>query len=540
MKDLWRRLSPWLALGSLIIGTRLWYFTAQDLSDMPGASGPKLLVTATQGRFHNDWATWLVGCLLPTAGGDALLASQLASMIGGLAAALGMIFAGAALAGRTGAIGAGLAVGCWSMSTWMPLLTGPDPLVFGAAWLAIGLTWAGFALEFKGAPLVIAGSWLAMFSVAIRETAIPTLAFVALAPLMVRSWRGVVSLLAMGLGLKLGWHHLPQELNHSAPLNQANLSIETLKAGWEWVLFLQDRHMPEGRFEQLTVLALIAAALPGPKWARRALIGVLAVVIFFYTAAILGPKTRPRHLTSVAFGMVLMTGVLGGTLADLFKRWRGMRWAPAIVLALLMSLDTLAFMNNWGTYRAKITGAELPLLPAAPEIFQRRYPHNSDLNHRDLTAYGAAELVELASKYPGGIAIPRLRDERQYHLIAAAELQGLPWLVLNPKLCCREPANFCSRRLVEEINDANMTIVLPTEIEGIRRINASDEAWTNALLEAIEETEKMEEAAFWFVVPPDGHKTRPVPCPSSNPNMRGEGASMTPHHPPATRPPRRH
>lgn len=261
--------------------------------------------------------------------------------------------------------------------------------------------------------------------------------------------------------------------------------------------------MPGGVFDQLIVVAVLGALLPGPRLLRRLLVGAAAVSMLFYTALYLDGATRPRYLIGVSMGIVVLTG----TFAGLLGRWlpAALRWLPVALLGGLLSVDTLAYLSAWGTMHSRMTGAELPTLPAAPTPWTWRYLKQTDHNYRDLTIYGAMALVELVQANPGGVAIPRLRDERWRHLSAVAEREGRPWGLLDTGDCCGpQTIETCARRVVQGLSDAGMLLALPTTIGGVRRVNRQEDGWMNALTEAATSAGGTSQSEFWLIRPASG------------------------------------
>ena len=75
-----------------------------------------------------------------------------------------------------------------------------------------------------------------------------------------------------------------------------------------------------------------------------------------------------------------------------------------------------------------------------------------------------------------GLAVPRLRDDRHRNLQAYAAMNGQSILILDPGKCCAgTPVNGqCANRIVEAVKQAQLTVVLPTEVEGVERVHANE------------------------------------------------------------------
>ena len=98
-----------------------------------------------------------------------------------------------------------------------------------------------------------------------------------------------------------------------------------------------------------------------------------------------------------------------------------------------------------------------------------------------------------------GIAVPRLRDDRHRNLQAYAAMKGQSILILDPGKCCAgTPVNAqCANRIVKAVEQAQLTVVLPTEVEGVERVHANEKRWVADLRSAINSTGTQSEYWHW-------------------------------------------
>ncbi len=517
-----------LALG-LALALRLWIRAGLDLRDLPGPASAQIIAQTAAGELHKGWTQLAIGRLAPYLGGDIAAAALNVSLTASTAAVLGAMLAGWALAGRWAALGTGLVAGTWSIGVLLSLIIGPDPLALGMSWLALGLVWAGARTAPLGVPIAWGGAALLMFAAVIKESALPVLGLVALAPLLVRARLGVFLLSAPALwgGMMWFWRRFATARIHRTDL-QPSLEPAALVDGWMRIAELPHRAMAEGVLEQLVPAALVLALIPGPRPRRRLLVALASVALLLLTADALDEVTRPRYQVSASAGVIITVGTGLGLIMRALTRLplprvvRRLAWLPALALPALLLLDTLAFANAWGTRRAEITGADLPSLPAAPANWAWRYRRMTDIPHRDLTIYGGVDLVELVNAHPGGVAVPRLRDDRQSHLVAAAALAGNPHVVLDAGICCRAFPMRCADSVVAALDAAGVLIALPSDVKGIRRVNKSDDQWLSFLVQAAQRAGDLTEQGRWWRVREATGSGGALPCQGEGRRSRGK------------------
>jgi hypothetical protein len=538
-----------ILLGAL--WARRWIVGGLDLRDHAGAAGPITLSRAALGEFHRSLDVWLIGEVMTWTGDDPMVAAQVISLGSSMAMVLGALMGGWAMAGRRGALGAGLVTAAWSLSIYPAVVIGADPPAYGLIWLAAGLTWLGARLGWRGLPLLAAGCVMAGFATAIKESALPGVVVAAMAPLVIRKRYfflipcGLVTYLA----LQWGWETF--EPRQKFIFDQIPpVTLQSFQHGWIEVGLLPQRHMAAGVFDDLTVLCLLGALLPGPAWKQRAAMGLGALGCLWLCARTIDVATRapvvPRRLIGVSFGVVVMAGVGLGMIQHSLRRWRWLSWLPMVGISGMFFLDSWAYFYAWGQQRLSIAGGEAPTFAEAPEAWSRRYGTMTDMDFRDLSAYGSLEFVELVEAHPGGVALPRLRDERHAHLAAAAELADIPWVILDPIPC----GNKSAGQVLQAVSDAGMLVVIPTHLPGINRVNGENLVWEGRMdcrkppdptgkqpydycwvlqLEAAAETRGglAEAGPFWKTLAPTGSGAE-LPCQGDNPTHRGDYDSTVP------------
>ena len=135
-----------------------------------------------------------------------------------------------------------------------------------------------------------------------------------------------------------------------------------------------------------------------------------------------------------------------------------------------------------------------------------------DIPHRDLSMYGAVELVQ-RFKSGEGIASMRLRDARDRSVMAYALLYGQKHVILDPGICCKgKPVDeICAMRIVRQVSQSGLTLSLPTNIEGIERIYPNERRWRELLQNAAQQTLLLDNGEFWWnYLPLSDSET--IPC----------------------------
>ena len=498
-----------LAVLLAAIALRGWLLAVVDLRDLPGAAGGQTIAAAAAGAFHGDWAIRLVGLALPLTDGDIPAAAHMVAWISSGAMVLGATLGSAALAGWRGALAGAVVSAVWSQGLLVSMLIGPDPPAIGAAWLGVGLCWwsAGRGLS---APLAFVGAVLVMWSVAIKELALPALALLTLTPILGRGWGRLLGTAALLLGCWWGLQELRPnaltgQLQHSAdlPALTAASLLDGLRA-----IFGMARGWPDGLLEQILLAALAAGLLPGPRWPARALTAIISVAVLGLTAAALGGRLSPRLLLGASFGGVVLLAVLS-------VRLTGGRLWGILLIGGGLSLDGLAWLSAWTTERTEAIAADPLSLPQAPRLWSMRYTGASyAANNGRMRDIATADGVTLAVAAASGLGLPPLRDRRDEMPRAIAALNDAPSSLLHPRLCCTEPHAACATRLVTELDEAGMTLVIPRRRPSEPMVDRPFEAWRGMLIDAAEQAGGLREDGWWWIRPATG-SGGPVPCPES-------------------------
>ena len=284
----------------------------------------------------------------------------------------------------------------------------------------------------------------------------------------------------------------------------------TIEHGWHRLQDLPRRGLPEGMFESLWWIGggLSIGTFIHQTWYSQALqessdmdttwspmiLWIATGIGLCITAAGLGELSRPRYMVGLGMGLLLpIAASLGGYAT---------RWAKIVgcVIGLNLFVNTWAF-GQWGQVRARMLGGEPPTVPSAPSIWANKYLRYPILTLRDLTMMGALDFQDTWQTMPNtkGIAVPRLRDDRHRNLQAYAAMKGQSILILDPGKCCAgTPVNAqCAYRIVKAVEQAQLTVVLPTEVEGVERVHANEKRWVADLRSAINSTGTQSEYWHW-------------------------------------------
>ncbi len=495
-----------------------------DLRDLPGPGGVKIIAALTEGNLQRDGATALIAGALPWFA-DAEQAARVVVFAGGSLAVVGAYLAARGAAGRAAGLAtAGLAA-AWSQGVYTSLLIGADGIATGIAWLGAGLALCAGRLGWAGVVVAPVGLALAAAAVPIKVSALPAVAAIAAAPLLVRTTRWPVG---VGIGAALGLAVLavkgtlfPEQAAHVGEV--AGPSLEMVQAGWRRLRGLPDAH-PEGLvLVQLTTAAAVGALLPGRGWVGRLVLGAACWVALGFTAETVGDKLRPRFLTATALPVLVLAGCALGVAVDLvrmgIRRWfpRGHAGSAALLaLPLLAAIplwqDTLAFHHAWARVRAQQLGSRPADLPQPPAAWAQHYSRLGGLVFVDTSDQGALDLVLLGrAAGEGGVATVPLRDAREFHMRAGAGLAGRPSLVLDTQRCCRprEGAPACAQRLVTELDAAGMQLLIPVQVDRTLRVPRPHQALWHAIEASAGDAEVV--SPWWKVRQPSGAGGAP-PC----------------------------
>ncbi|MEC7983974.1 MAG: hypothetical protein VX278_02350 [Myxococcota bacterium] len=472
-----RRVLP-VFIGFLVLhGILRW---GLDLRDMPGAAGTEVLYKAALGERKENYTVWILLLLQYNLSISVLQSAKLCSLLGGLCSVWGIYLAGKAISERTGLYSALLCIS-WSMTHYYSLMVGSDPLAFGFSWLSVGLCWYGGARGWWGLPVLMLGLSMASFAVRIKELALPPLALIPLYPMWVRSKRTAVLSLPFVLysaywGYAWMWPAQAHRLQTEVVLDSGSFT-----QGWNRLIALYERGIPQGKFDQLILLPALLLPFSRRNF-KKYILWAAAALLLIGTAYMLQQRARPRYLASAALGSLLVLGFVLSTIR--FHR------AMLCAVCFLFIMDGWAYFDVWGEKRQQMVGGNAPRFPAAPSPWRRQYESMSDLTLRDLSLYGAISMVEKVQE-TDGIASMRLRDERHRSLLAFATLYDKGFVILDPGACCAgNPVDErCAQRTTRAVKEAGFTLLLPTDIKGIERIYPNEERWRTLLLQSVTQTE---------------------------------------------------
>ena len=505
------------ALAAVVLAAvvvRLALLSVMDVADLPGAGGVVALYRLISERPDPQPFVQVLRAARWLAGPDPVAAARLTSLVGSVAMVLGAAAGGAALDGRRGAVAAAGIAGVWSLALTPALLIGPDPITFGAAWLGAGLAWLGAASGGPGLVLFAAGIALVGAAATIKAVALPAVGLLLLAPLLCRHPRWLLAQVPiLAAAAVLAGPRLAG--TDTGPFESAALSAGALQAGWQGLAALPGRGLPEGALEQLVIAAAVGGLVPArgqhpARWLGQALLAAGVVVGLLALVGAMEPRTRPRYLTPLALGVVVLTGALASKVGS----WMGrLGWLPAVAVVGLLSLDAWAWLHAWDAQRVALAGNAPAGIPAPPEAWQRRYARLALHTQLDLSVESGAQLVALVDELPGGVAIPPLRDERHRLLTVAASRAGTPSQVLLRRTCCQQQQALgaCAAAVVSGLDAAGVALALPTQTDQLSRINHSEQAWLDALVAAASARSGLEARGGWRVRQATASGS-PLPC----------------------------
>jgi hypothetical protein len=527
-----------LPLWSILLGLPLYWLiqtvlrVTLDLRDLPGSASTLSILYATGKSRGSDAAAYVFNWCRFWLDVDLETAMWLTSTLSGTAMIVGIIATATSIWGKRAGVWAGILGACWPLSQQMGLLVGLDSLAIGSTWLGLGCLAIGLHGGWWGLVLLPIAGWMLPLAVDVKSIAIPSLVVLSgilLPPNKANSYKawlvGLVATLAFATTLSGTDDHrvvLPE------------ISRFTIEHGWHRLQDLPRRGLPEGMFQTLLwiggVLSIgtflhqtwLDKLYKNPMvwtrvWGPVLLWGATGIGLCI-TAAGLGELSRPRYLVGLGMGLLLP---IAASLANYSMRWAK---AAGILLGLHMLLNTWGFFGQWGQVRQRMLGGNPPTIPTAPSIWAKRYVRYPILTLRDLTMMGALDFQDSWTTMPQteGIAVPRLRDDRHRNLQAYAAMTGQSILILDPGKCCAgTPVNAqCANRIVKAVQEAHLTVVLPTEVEGVERVHANEKRWVADLRSAIASTGK--QSQYWHWQPADTSSDKgTLPCQFEVPqNMR--------------------
>ena len=261
--------------------------------------------------------------------------------------------------------------------------------------------------------------------------------------------------------------------------------------------------MGETKLEQLLPLTFLLTLFCKRKLPAF-LLTLFSFLLLTTTAFVLEHRIRRRYLASS--GLILFV-CMGFTLAQL-----RLRILIKTILLLFLSLDTWAYFYAWAeTRHSQMGAAQASTLPKPPQYWLDQYTPIPDRLLRDLSLYGAQELVQMA-KEQGSMATIPLRDARDRALMAYTQIYGGEHIILDSKKCCRENKKQCAQRHMTELQQAGFTLLLPKEIPLVQRIDKQQIEWLEEIKTYTDENRKEEGEYWWFFRSKDqgGH----TPCQS--------------------------
>jgi hypothetical protein len=474
---------------------------ALDISDMPGAAGTWSLYLAAAGTPRDDVAALLYQSLEQNSTFTFLQLYHIVSIFFGTLAVIGGILAGYAFEGKRGGLYSGLLFSCWPMIHLFALLSGNDPISFGLSWFSLGLIILGCKGNIRLVPLAMIGVTLFPFSVQAKEISLPALCFVTLVVLNIPrknkySWLFFMVLVPVILYSTYWAYAWFWPTKKSLLTERPDIHFRSLQQGWIRIFEFHTRGLPEGKFEQLSLLSLIAPlGLFFTPYKRSALryigVSLIGIIVLGMTAYLLQQRSRPRYLAIAGFPMLLGIGV---TIA----KYRLHRiFISGIILFLL--LDTWGFLYSWSAFRKEMVNSETSKLYTPPYLWTWQYKNMPDIPHRDLSMYGASELVRRFERGEG-IASMRLRDARDRSVMAYALLYGQKHVILDPGICCKgKPVDeICAMQVVRQVSQSGLTLSLPTNIDDIERIYKNEKRWRDLLQSAAQQTLLLDNGELWW------------------------------------------
>jgi len=511
-----RALPVAVALAALAI--RLKVASAIDLTDMPGAGGVKIIAALGIGNSARDWSTWLVAWAMSAFGTGILETARLVMMGSSVAAVVGAMLAGHALGRRSTALAAGTITAVWGLAIHPAILIGADGVAMGSAWLGAGLLWWG-GTSWRRVWAVPLGAVLLHFASLVKVTAVPAIAVGLLAPLVA----GGPLLFVLTAALAL-WVYTHLQLSgpgaSAVDLHWPQGAADT---------FLAD--FPEGyAFRYLLSLVVWTAILPGRRWPARLALAAATTLTLDLAAFTGDTKARPRHLTTGALGVVLaaawLTAGLPSAIARVLSHWTPPPLAavpfvlaavPSVFVCHFLSQDALAYLHAWNDQRVQYLMTSRAPLPRPSPHWQQLYGHLGNHGISDLTDVGAKTLVKLVyDAGPGGAATVVLRDNREFHLLAATVLADIPGVALDPGVCCagRSADTTCAREVAQALDQAGARVILPTA-EGLPhtpRVDQPHDRWLSLISKELSLLGELQDRSRWWRSWDGSGQGGPLPC----------------------------
>ncbi len=490
------------------LALRVYLLGHLDLRGWPGPAAPDMLVAGLLADGSRQWAGWLVTGALPLVDGDVLAAGTLLKLVATALGCAGAALAGHAIGGRVVALAAGLLGGSWGLALYVSVLGGADAPSWGLLWFGVGLAWWGARMGPRALPLVALGGGLAALGVAVKFAAAPALAYLAIAPLLavrrgVGQGIGVTIAIGLGVWLLTPWLSPPPG---GPDARLADLQWEHVVEGLRRLDTLDaTERMAEGLFDELWVLALVGAALPGRAWLPRValLVGGAALVALPASSWNVGYDVgyRPRWALPSGLGFVVLAAAAVALPLRRLRLLGGLRHLPGVGLAAYAACDGLAFLHAWSEHRVAHEEAAPLTAWIPPERFTDRYADQAELGWWSTSTEDGIGLYTLAGTAPsGGLMLPMLQDGRESHALLGAAVAGVwPAVASSPELCCEggEAREACAQRVVAALDAAGAMIIVPADPAA--RCASGVAAWSSSLYNAATELGPFRQSGAWFV-----------------------------------------
>ena len=480
----------------------LWF--CLDLSDLPGAAGTLHLYEAMCGS-DKPYEMSAIYQWITRQGYSYSFAVWSTSFMGVFAGFWGAMLGAWAYDGKRG-----MRSLAWILLFWPPIhlygwLIGVDSLVFGLSFWGAGLMWAALRLRFWGFFLLPLGGFFLHFALLFKLITAPILLCILLAPVAVRDWnRWHVPLIGMLLAVLI---FVVPEFSSDGQL-QGGLRIPEVDwlpvaMGWDRLRGMPAMGMPEGKWDQLILLCILAGCVCRGKWGFRTLGSICASLVLVVSAFVLEDRLGTRLLVPAAFGVLVI-------LPSLFRKWAYL--LPIVVCGL--GLEMWAFVDQFQERRAFWANTQALNIPRAPALWRAQYPENSTI-FKGLSLYGAAQARdEITQSSSSMVYSMRLRDGRENSLFVYAALEGKDTRTLDVQHCCTRSADEkCAKDVVAAIAKKGGLILVPTVVEKWERVYANETRWNRALIKAVQTQKSYKSMSSWDVV--EGFVAEPTgdwPC----------------------------
>ncbi|MAA79170.1 MAG: hypothetical protein CL916_07900, partial [Deltaproteobacteria bacterium] len=452
----------------------LWF--CLDLSDIPGAAGTLHLYESMRGS-QRPYEMSSIYQWITRKGFSYSFAMWSTSFFGVFLGFWGAMIGAWAYDGKTA-----MRSLAWILLFWPPIhlygwLIGVDSLVFGLSFFGSGLIWAALRLRFWGLLLIPIGGVFLHISLLLKLITVPILLCVLLAPVVIRDWNRWNTLLVALLLVTLV--SVVPEFSSDGKL-QGGLRIPEVDwlpvaMGWDRLRGMPAMGMPEGKWDQLIILCVLAGIICRRKSFFRTIGSVCASLILIVLAFVLEDRLGTRLLVPSSFGVLVI-------LSSLFRKW--VYFLPIVVGGL--GLEMWAFVDQFQERRVSWANTRSMNIPRAPSFWRAQYPANPTI-FRGLSLYGGAQARSEIENTPSSMVYSmRLRDGRENSLFVYAHLEGKETRTLDVKHCCvRSADEKCAKEVIASIVQKGGLILIPTEVDNWDRVYSNEKRWNRALLKEI-------------------------------------------------------